>query len=105
MPTKKAPKLTGLRAAWTKSDDTLKKEQIDKSFKALQRKAEGDVANAASRVDDATNAYDNAVANALGGGDFTSIQRAYQEVKLATKEHELAVELYIELFEEEPKLQ
>jgi len=84
-----------------KAGDTIK---LNRAAKSLQRQAEIDVAKAQEVMEEARIKLEKAKIDAQNTNDFKSIVDKFMELKIATKKFDDSLEVYIELFEEEPKL-
>lgn len=87
-----------------KTKEIIDAFKMKNAAKSLQRQAEIDVAKALETLDKAKEKLENAKLKAKEKSEFQPIVDAFMEVKVASKRFDDAVEVYKELFEEEPKL-
>ena len=78
--------------------------KIARAAKSLQRQAEIDVAKAQEVMDEARAKLEKAKVDAKDTNDFKSIVEKFMDLKVATRKFEDSLNVYKELFEEEPKL-
>ena len=84
-----------------KAGDNIK---IARAAKSLQRQAEIDVAKAQDVMEEARMKFEKAKIDAKESNDFKSIVDKFMDLKIANKKFDDSLDVYIELFEEEPKL-
>lgn len=84
-----------------KAGDNIK---IARAAKSLQRQAEIDVAKAQELMEEARAKLEKAKVDAKNTNDFKSIVDKFMDLKIASKKFDDSLEVYKELFEEEPRL-
>ncbi len=84
-----------------KAGDSIK---IARAAKSLQRQAEIDVAKAQEVMEESRAKLEKAKVDAKTSNDFKGIVDKFMDLKIATKKFEDSLEVYKELFEEEPRL-
>lgn len=84
-----------------KAGDSIK---IARAAKSLQRQAEIDVAKAQELMEEARAKLEKAKVDAKNTNDFKSIVDKFMDLKIASKKFDDSLEVYKELFEEEPRL-
>jgi len=97
-------KKNALLRFWETIEKTGDAIKLSRAVKSLQRQAEIDVAKAQEVMEESRAKFEKAKVDAKNTNDFKSIVDRFMDFKIATKKFEDSLDVYKELFEEEPRL-
>jgi tetratricopeptide (TPR) repeat protein len=91
---------------WESIEKAGDKIKINRAARSLQRQAEIDVASASDNYENELATFEKAKVDAKDKPEtgFKNIYESYMQLKIKKKRFDDAVEVYKELFEEEPRL-
>lgn len=91
---------------WESLEKTADSLKVSRSAKSLQRQAEIDVASAADEYEKALAEFEQAKVKAKDDTEkgFKNIYEAYMKLAVKEKRKNDAIAVYVDLFEEQPKL-
>ncbi len=94
-----------LKDLWNKANEAVEESKKSRKLKQLQLQAELDIANSQKQVMEKEDALNHVILKQKEAEkpSFKVIFEASQDLKIAEKEHSLAVEAFKEFFGEAPK--